>query len=61
MYERVHLSTWTMEVVADHSKTCHCLRGSVVALVFYSLYPTLLRAGTSASVAGHEITQVRKS
>lgn len=50
MYECVHVSTWIIAEVADHSKTYHCLRGSVVALVFYSLYPTLLRAGTSASV-----------
>lgn len=43
--------TWIKEEVADHLKTCHCSRGSAVPPVVCSLYRTLLRAGTSASVA----------
>lgn len=49
-----------MEEVADHSKTYHCSMGSVVPLVFCSLCPTLLRAGTSVSVAKHDNTHVKK-
>lgn len=52
----VNVCTWLKEKLADHSKTCRCLRGSVVAPVFYSLYLTLRRAGTSVSVA-HVLTQ----
>lgn len=48
-----HVYTWIMEDVADHSKTCHCSRGSAVSPVFCSLCPTLLRAGTSVSVVEH--------
>ncbi len=50
---RAHVRTWITEEVADHSKTYHCSRGSVVPLVFCSLCPTLLRAGTSVSVVEH--------
>lgn len=53
--------TWIMEEVGDHLKTCHCSRGSAVPPVFCSLYRTLLRAGTSASVADNMLIHVRKS
>lgn len=43
-----------MEEDADHSKTYHCLKGSVVAPAFCSLCQTLLRAGTAASVVEHK-------
>lgn len=56
----VHVCTWIMEEVADHSETYHCSMGSVVPLVFCSLCPTLLRAGTSVSVAKHDNTHVKK-
>lgn len=49
----VHVCTWIMEEVADHSKTYHCSRDSAVPPVFCSLCPTLLKAGTSVSVAEH--------
>lgn len=42
----LHVCTWIMEAVADHSKTGHCLMGSVVPQVFCSLCQILLRAGT---------------
>lgn len=43
-----------MEEAADHSKTYHCLMGSVVAPASCSLCQTLLRAGTAASVVEHK-------
>lgn len=45
MYMCVYVHTWIMEEVAE-SKTCHCSRGSVVALVVCSLCLILPRAGT---------------
>ncbi len=53
----IHLCTWLMEE-ADHSKTYHCSMGSVVPLVFCSLCPTLLTAGTSVSVAEQHMSKI---
>lgn len=43
-----------MEEAADHSKTYHCLMGSVEAPASCSLCQTLLRADTVASVVEHK-------
>lgn len=49
----VYMCTWIMEKVADHSRTYHCLKGSVAALIFCSPCLTLLRAGKLVAVTEH--------
>lgn len=57
----MHVCTWIMEEVPDHSKTYHCSKGSGVPLVFCSLCPTPLRVGTLVSVAEHVNTHIINS